>query len=178
MRSNFIALLMVLAASAMGGNAQSSDGDKSLNVDTGSPSPLPYQPVIVPTFCGVHYVFEAFFDENKTTLRPESTVRLDKFLKEIKALTHEVIVVVGHTDSTGDEARNRKLSEQRAETVKAYFVAAGVESHRVLAEGKGSKQPATDNKTPEERAKNRRVEVETVGFPMSNKPSTQGLATP
>ena len=74
-----------------------------------------------------------------------------------------VVIAVGHTDSVGTDAYNQKLSERRAEAVKAYLVSLGVPKSRIYTEGKGESMPAADNKTAQGRAKNRRVEVEVVG---------------
>ena len=73
------------------------------------------------------------------------------------------MIAVGHTDWTGSDAYNQKLSVRRAEAVKAYLVSKGIEANRIYTEGKGEKQPAADNRTREGRAKNRRVEIEVVG---------------
>ena len=82
---------------------------------------------------------------------------------KVKAISLEVIIAVGHTDSVGSDAYNQKLSVQRAEAVKAYLVSKGIEKNRIYTEGKGKKQPIADNHTNEGRAKNRRVEIEVVG---------------
>ena len=74
-----------------------------------------------------------------------------------------MIIAVGHTDSTGPDSHNQKLSVRRADSVKNFLVEKGVEKNRIYTEGKGSTQPVADNKTREGRAKNRRVEVEVVG---------------
>ena len=74
----------------------------------------------------------------------------------------EVIVAVGHTDWIGTDKYNQKLSERRANAVKAYLVSKGVPAEKIFTEGKGKKQPIASNKTREGRAKNRRVEVEVV----------------
>ncbi len=66
-------------------------------------------------------------------------------------------------DAVGSDAYNQKLSQRRAEAVKAYLVAQGVETSRVYTEGKGETQPVADNTTAAGRAKNRRVTVEVVG---------------
>jgi OOP family OmpA-OmpF porin len=67
--------------------------------------------------------------------------------------------VVGHTDSTGDEAYNQKLSERRAESVVEYLAKAGVESSRLEASGAGESEPVASNDTKDGRAQNRRVEL-------------------
>ncbi len=84
-------------------------------------------------------------------------------MSKVKAISLEVIIAVGHTDSVGSDVYNQKLSVKRAEAVKAYLVSKGIEKNRVYTEGKGEKQPVADNKTKEGKAKNRRVEIEVVG---------------
>jgi len=88
---------------------------------------------------------------------------LDDLVGKLKAVNLEVIIAVGHTDSIGSVAYNKKLSVRRAEAVKAYLVSKGIEANRIHTEGKGEAQPIADNKTKEGRAKNRRVEIEVVG---------------
>ncbi len=96
-------------------------------------------------------------------MKAEGRAKLDDLVGKIKGISLEVIIAVGHTDSVGSDAYNQKLSVKRAEAVKAYLVTKGIEKNRVYTEGKGEKQPVADNKTPEGRAKNRRVEIEVVG---------------
>jgi OOP family OmpA-OmpF porin len=74
-----------------------------------------------------------------------------------------VVIAVGHTDSVGSDKYNDRLSQRRADSVKAYLVSKGIEPNRIYTEGKGEKQPVASNKTKEGRAKNRRVEIEVVG---------------
>jgi OmpA-OmpF porin, OOP family len=111
----------------------------------------------------VTFAADAFFDVNKAVLKPEAKAKLDDLASKIKAITLEVIIAVGHTDSDASDAYNQKLSVKRAEAVKAYLVGKGIEANRVYTEGKGEKQPVADNKTKEGKAKNRRVEIEVVG---------------
>ena len=111
----------------------------------------------------VTYAADAFFDFDKSVLKPEGRAKLDDLVGKIKGINLEVIIAVGHTDSVGSAAYNQKLSVRRAESVKAYLVSKGIERNRIYTEGKGEKQPVADNRTAEGRAKNRRVEVEVVG---------------
>ena len=111
----------------------------------------------------VTYAADAFFDFDKAVLKPEGKAKLDDLVSKVKGINLEVIIAVGHTDATGDDAYNQKLSVARSESVKAYLVSKGIEKNRVYTEGKGEKSPVADNKTKEGRAKNRRVEIEVVG---------------
>ncbi len=111
----------------------------------------------------VTYAADAFFDFNKSVVKPAGKAKLDDLVSKIKGINLEVIIAVGHTDSIGSDAYNQKLSVRRAEAVKAYLVSKGIEKNRVYTEGKGEKQPVASNKTKEGRAKNRRVEIEVVG---------------
>ena len=111
----------------------------------------------------VTYAADAFFDFDKSVLKPEGKAKLDDLTGKVKDINLEVIIAVGHTDSTGADAYNQKLSVARAEAVKAYLVSKGIEKNRVYTEGKGEKAPVADNKTKEGQAKNRRVEIEVVG---------------
>ena len=123
--------------------------------------PAPVAPVVGAT--KVTYAADAFFDFDKSVLKPEGKAKLDDLTGKIKDINLEVIIAVGHTDSVGSDEYNQKLSVRRSEAVKAYLVSKGIEKNRVYTEGKGEKQPVADNKTSEGRAKNRRVEIEVVG---------------
>ena len=111
----------------------------------------------------VTFAADAFFDFDKSVLKPEGKAKLDDLVGKMGGISLEVIIAVGHTDSVGNDAYNQNLSVKRSEAVKAYLVSKGVEKNRVYTEGKGEKQPVADNKTSEGRAKNRRVEIEVVG---------------
>jgi OOP family OmpA-OmpF porin len=120
-------------------------------------------PVAPPAATKVTYAADAFFDFDKSVIKPAGKEKLDDLIGKIKDINLEVIIAVGHTDSVGSDAYNQKLSVRRSEAVKAYLVSKGIEKNRVYTEGKGEKQPVADNKTAEGRAKNRRVEIEVVG---------------
>ena len=119
--------------------------------------------VAPPAATKVTYAADAFFDFDKSVLKPEGKAKLDDLVSKIKGINLEVIIAVGHTDAIGSDSYNQKLSVARSESVKAYLVSKGIEKNRVYTEGKGEKQPVADNKTGEGRAKNRRVEIEVVG---------------
>ena len=116
----------------------------------------------VPTAEKVTYAADAFFDFDKAIVKPEGKAKLDELVNALTGMDTEVIVAVGHTDWIGTDKYNQKLSERRANAVKAYLVSKGVPAEKIFTEGKGKKQPIASNKTREGRAKNRRVEVEVV----------------
>jgi OOP family OmpA-OmpF porin len=129
-----------------------------------APTPVaPVAPVVVPSSEKVSFSADALFDFDKSVLKPEGKAKLDDLGSKLQGINLEVIIAVGHTDSVGTDAYNQKLSIRRAEAVKAYLQAKGIEANRIYTEGKGEKQPVDTNKTAAGRAKNRRVEIEVVG---------------
>jgi OOP family OmpA-OmpF porin len=111
----------------------------------------------------VTFAADAFFDFDKSVLKPEGRAKLDDLASKVQGINLEVIIAVGHTDSVGSDAYNQRLSVRRAEAVKAYLASKGIERNRIYTEGKGESQPVADNRTREGRAQNRRVEIEVVG---------------
>ena len=124
-----------------------------------APAPVPAAPVSEK----VTFAADAFFDFDKSVLKPEGRAKLDDLISKMGGINLEVIIAVGHTDSVGSDAYNNRLAVRRSEAVKNYLTSKGIEKNRVYTEGKGEKQPVADNKTSEGRAKNRRVEIEVVG---------------
>ena len=86
---------------------------------------------------------DTLFDFDKAVLRPEGKAKLDELTAQVKNIKLEVITAVGHADRIGSVKYNQKLSERRAESVKAYLVSKGIEPNRIYTEGKGKSQPVT-----------------------------------
>lgn len=102
----------------------------------------------------------ALFDNNKAELKPEGRQQLDNLVEKLnQGLRVEHIDVVGHTDSRGSAEYNQRLSENRAEQVKAYLVRKGISADIISSAGRGETQPIADNATATGRAQNRRVEI-------------------
>lgn len=100
------------------------------------------------------------FNFDSATIRPESTELIDMLFKGLKDAASSSITVIGHTSSEGSEAYNEKLSQNRAQSVVAALVERGIGTSRILAQGRGEKQPIADNATGAGRSLNRRVEIE------------------
>ena len=129
-----------------------------------APAPAPAAAAApAPTAEKVTYSADAFFDFDKAVLKPEGKTTLQNLVATLKDTDIEVIVATGHTDWTGSDAYNLKLSMRRAKAVKAFLVSKGIPEARVFVEGKGESQPTADNRTKDGRAKNRRVDIEVVG---------------
>jgi len=106
-------------------------------------------------------IFEAKkvqFATGKATLLKASNVPLNKVVAFMKENPEVKIDVNGHTDNTGTDAVNEKLSQKRADAVLQYFVKNGISADRITAKGFGSSEPIADNKTAAGRAQNRRTE--------------------
>jgi OOP family OmpA-OmpF porin len=91
-------------------------------------------------------------------LAPGSSAVLDETAAMLAKYPTVRIEISGHTDSSGDEQKNRDLSQQRADAVRAYLVKRGVAESRLESKGYGTQFPIGNNATPEGRAQNRRVE--------------------
>jgi outer membrane protein OmpA-like peptidoglycan-associated protein len=99
------------------------------------------------------------FDVGKSTLTPESETILNGVAESLVANDSIRVQVTGHTDNTGSLALNRRLSRDRALSVRTYLISRGVAEDRLTARGFGPVQPGASNKTTEGRAQNRRVEL-------------------
>jgi outer membrane protein OmpA-like peptidoglycan-associated protein len=102
---------------------------------------------------------DILFDTNKATLKPDAQVTLAKLAGILTVFSKTNMRVEGHTDSTGSDALNMRLSKDRALTVFDFLKRQGISEKRMAYDGYGPKFPVADNATPDGRAKNRRVEV-------------------
>ena len=106
---------------------------------------------------------DVLFDTGQSTLKPGAREKLAKVSGIILAHPGLKITVEGHTDSVGGDAYNMKLSEDRANAVRTYLVAQGLDSGVVTAQGFGKTRPVADNGSPAGRQQNRRVEMVVAG---------------
>jgi outer membrane protein OmpA-like peptidoglycan-associated protein len=104
-------------------------------------------------------VYGINFDLDSGTIRSESKPTLDKIVAVLRARPEWKLKVEGHTDATGGEAHNQQLSQQRAEAVKGYLAAAGIDGARLTTAGLAATVPVASNATESGRAQNRRVEL-------------------
>jgi outer membrane protein OmpA-like peptidoglycan-associated protein len=103
-----------------------------------------------------------YFDFDKTTLKAESFVELNKVVDFLKQNATVEIEIEGHTDNKGSDVYNQNLSQGRSQSVVDYLAEQGVERSRLAAHGYGESKPIDTNDTEEGRANNRRVEFTVV----------------
>lgn len=101
----------------------------------------------------------ASFDTNSDKLKPTADAKLQQVVDFAQKYQDANLQIEGHTDSRGSKAYNLKLSQRRADAVKAFLVKKGVAADRISTKGYGASRPIADNKTDAGRAANRRVEV-------------------
>jgi outer membrane protein OmpA-like peptidoglycan-associated protein len=102
------------------------------------------------------------FDVGSYSLKPQFRATLDDIARSMNQYPDSLIDVYGHTDSTGSDAFNQTLSENRARTVANYLSMQGVSAARIRSQGLGETMPVADNATDEGRRRNRRVEIKIV----------------
>ncbi|MBJ6367364.1 OmpA family protein [Snuella sedimenti] len=105
------------------------------------------------------YAKTILFDTGKSTIKAQSAEVLKDIVSILKEYPTAKFTVEGHTDSTGSDATNQKLSDARANAVKEYLVENGIDEFRLSALGYGESKPIDTNKTRAGRANNRRVEI-------------------
>ncbi|MET4579761.1 OmpA family protein [Ottowia thiooxydans] len=123
------------------------------------------------------------FTVGRADIQPALRPILDQFANGLGTQPNTEVVIVGHTDSTGSDAINNPLSVERANSVRDYLSARGVDSRRVRTEGRGSHEPIANNGTDAGRAQNRRVEIflaerAVAAAPVQQQPMGAPMGTP
>ncbi|MBI2994512.1 MAG: OmpA family protein [Gammaproteobacteria bacterium] len=136
-----------------------SDGDGVLDRNDDCPGTPRGTPVDsrgcpeIPDLKGVNFEFD------RDALTPEGMSILDRGASLLKNNSAVRVEIVGHTDGMGSDEYNQRLSERRAETVRAYLESQGISPNRMSTSGRGESAPIASNDTKEGRAENRRVEL-------------------
>lgn len=103
------------------------------------------------------------FDLAKATIKPESFSLLDEIVSVIKANPHiKKVRIEGHASADGDADFNKRLSADRAKSVREYLIDHGIPADALVSEGYGIERPIASNDTPDGREKNRRVEFNII----------------
>lgn len=102
------------------------------------------------------------FDVDSYALKASTKANLDKMAETMKEYEKTEIVVMGHTDSTGSDDYNQKLSENRAASVSRFLQQNGITATRLTTKGFGEQKPVASNDNPSGREQNRRVEIAIV----------------
>ena len=144
------------------------DNDKDTFADTVDKCPL--EAGVAPDGCPKKYTNvvvtdtkieikqTVYFDTNKATIKSQSFGLLNEVALALKDNPTIKVEVQGHTDSQGNNKANKKLSQRRAESVRAYVARQGIVKSRMTARGYGEDVPIVDNRTADGRSQNRRVE--------------------
>lgn len=104
------------------------------------------------------FIEPLMFKQSSTEIRDASFGTLDRIIEFAYDCPQTVIAITGHTDASGDETWNRRLSIARAQAVANHLAKGGVDPRRLSVNGLGSSQPIADNSTPQGRGRNRRIE--------------------
>ncbi len=99
-----------------------------------------------------------FFESGSAKIKASSLKVLDNIANVMNTNKTYNLMIEGHTDASGDEAKNLALSKARAKAAKEYLVSKGIDASRLTSDGYGITKPVADNTTAAGRAKNRRVE--------------------
>lgn len=137
-----------------------------------APPPPPPVAVVMPK--RVQFSADSLFTFDKAVVRPDGKAALDVFARELQGTRYSTIAVEGNTDRLGSDAYNQKLSQERADAVKAYLIAsAGIDSTKITSVGRGESNPVTKPEDCKGKQANaaliaclqpdRRVDVEVTG---------------
>lgn len=113
-----------------------------------------------PTGCPVSVDLRLHFAFNSSVIPASDYPQVDKLAKIMRDNSPAKAIIVGHTDVTGTDEYNQKLSERRSKALGDRLVKDGIAADRITTSGKGKKEPIATNNTREGRALNRRIHVE------------------
>jgi outer membrane protein OmpA-like peptidoglycan-associated protein len=110
---------------------------------------------------GIQVTFDSaiLFGFDSAAVKPEANESLSSLATSLQNYPNTEVAIIGHTDATGPEDYNQKLSERRADAAMAVLINRGVAPGRIMTRGLGESEPVASNETPEGRQLNRRVEV-------------------
>ena len=128
------------------------------------PIPPPAAPPLLPALAALPpgtavALPSLYFTQSTANLLPASRPTLNALAQELRQRPALRLEIAGHTDNVGEPDRNLRLSQQRARVVRRYLVQQGIDSLRLTARGYGGTRPVADNRAPQLRPRNRRVEV-------------------
>ncbi|HEV8644681.1 MAG TPA: OmpA family protein [Burkholderiales bacterium] len=131
---------------------------------------------VAPSMVTVSFEAEPLFSFDKSVIRSDQRGKLDEFVAGLKGTQYDSISVIGYADRIGTEAYNQKLSERRANAVKAYLVRQGVPARKINTEGRGESEPVTGDTCSGQRGKaliaclepDRRVDVSVTATKPAN----------
>jgi outer membrane protein OmpA-like peptidoglycan-associated protein len=133
-----------------------SDGDGVVDPSDQCPD-TPKGDRVGPAGCSCDVSRQLSFKTDSAELSDADKLVLDEMAENLTRLKFISGVIEGHTDSTGSEAHNQRLSERRAQAAADYLVSRGISGDRLEIVGRGESEPVGDNATAEGRAQNRRV---------------------
>jgi outer membrane protein OmpA-like peptidoglycan-associated protein len=116
---------------------------------------------------GIQVTFESglLFDFDSDKIRSDAAKNFQELANSLKKFGNSNLLIVGHTDSQGDDAYNMNLSQRRANAASAYLQSLGVPASRISTAGRGEAEPVATNDTDAGRQLNRRVEVAIYASP-------------
>lgn len=116
---------------------------------------------------GIQVTFDSglLFDFDSDKIRPDAAKNFQELANSLKKFGNSNLLIVGHTDSQGEDAYNMSLSQRRANSASAYLQSLGVPASRMSTSGRGEAEPVSTNDTEAGRQLNRRVEVAIYASP-------------